>query len=83
MLEILYLGFLVVYCVLKALKYYGVPENFPPGPPAVPLFGVLPFVRGDFKSSIQEWKETYGDIVGVSLGTSLAVVISDFDVLSR
>ncbi len=36
---------LVSYCLLKWLKYYGVPEDFPPGPPSVPLLGVLPFIK--------------------------------------
>ena len=37
--------FLAVYAFLKYSKYYGVPENFPPGPPCVPFLGVLPFIK--------------------------------------
>ena len=36
---------LVVYALLKYSKYYGLPENFPPGPPCVPFLGVLPFIK--------------------------------------
>ena len=36
---------LLTYCALKWLKYYKVPNNFPPGPPSVPVLGVLPFIR--------------------------------------
>ena len=36
---------LTVYVVLKYLKYHGVPDNFPPGPPCVPFLGVLPFIK--------------------------------------
>ena len=36
---------LTFYVVLRYLKYHGVPENFPPGPPCVPFLGVLPFIK--------------------------------------
>ena len=39
------LFFLIIYAALRWLKYYGVPENFPPGPPCVPFLGVLPFIK--------------------------------------
>lgn len=80
-IEILSLLLLFVYALLKWLKYYGVPENFPPGPPSVPLLGVLPFIQGDFRTALQEWKDVYGPIVGIKLGNELAVVISDFEII--
>ena len=39
------LGFLVGYCIIKRLKYQGIPENFPPGPPCIPLLGSAPFIQ--------------------------------------
>ena len=39
------LGFLVGYCIIKRLKYHGIPENFPPGPPCIPLLGSAPFIQ--------------------------------------
>nr|AKH03500.1 cytochrome P450 3033B1 [Paracyclopina nana] len=80
--EAIFLFFLVIYAALRWLKYYGVPENFPPGPPCVPFLGVLPFIKGDFKAALQEWRETYGDIVGIKLGNELAVVLSDYKVIA-
>ena len=43
---------------------------------------LLILFQGDFKSALQEWRETYGDIVGLQLGTDLAVVLSDYDTVS-
>jgi hypothetical protein len=41
----IFLFFLTIYALVKWLKYYGVPDNFPPGPPCVPFLGVLPFIK--------------------------------------
>lgn len=73
---------LLLYIGLKWAKYYGIPDNFPPGPPCVPLLGVLPFIKGDFRTALQEWQDIYGSMVGTKLGNELAVIISDFDVIS-
>jgi len=32
---------------------------------------------------MQNWREIYGDIVGLQLGADLAVVLNDFDDISR
>ena len=42
------LGFLIGYCIIKRLKYQGIPENFPPGPPCIPLLGSAPFIKVHF-----------------------------------
>ena len=42
------LGFLIGYCIIKRLKYHGIPENFPPGPPCIPLLGSAPFIQVHF-----------------------------------
>jgi hypothetical protein len=39
-------------------------------------------IQGDFKAALQEWRETYGDVVGIKLGNELAVVLSDYQVIS-
>lgn len=44
-LHLVLLFALISYCLLKWLKYRGIPDNFPPGPPAVPILGVLPFIQ--------------------------------------
>ena len=43
------LGFLIGYCIIKRLKYHGIPENFPPGPPCIPLLGSAPFIQVQFR----------------------------------
>jgi hypothetical protein len=43
--EVLVLTYLLAYLAIKWLKYYKVPEDFPPGPPCVPGLGVLPFIK--------------------------------------
>ena len=61
----------------------GFPPNFPPGPPCVPLLGVLPFIGNDFRAAIERWRREYGDVVGVKLGSELAVVLSDYGLVER
>ena len=64
-------------------RYWGFPANFPPGPPCVPLLGVLPFIGNDFRAAIERWRQEYGDVVGVKLGSELAVVLSDYGLVER
>ena len=43
------LGILICYWFIKWFKYYGIPENFPPGPPCIPLLGSMPFMQVSFQ----------------------------------
>ncbi|PGH01068.1 hypothetical protein AJ79_08038 [Helicocarpus griseus UAMH5409] len=52
------------------------PKDFPPGPPTFPGLGnlhqiplKLPFIK------FQEWSKTYGDIVGLKLGSNNLIVL--------
>ena len=45
-------------------------------------FHISPFFQGDFKAALQEWREEYGDVVGIKLGSELAVVLSNYDTVS-
>ena len=45
------------------------------------IFYVTFWNKGDFKAALQEWREDYGDIVGIKLGNELAVVLSNYDVV--
>jgi hypothetical protein len=38
--------------------------------------------QGDFKAALQQWRDDYGDIVGLKLGNELAVILSDYEVVS-
>ncbi|TRY81001.1 hypothetical protein TCAL_13811 [Tigriopus californicus] len=81
-LHIVILSVLMWYCALKWLKYYRVPQNFPPGPPSVPFLGVLPFMKDNFRDALQTWRREYGEVVGLQLGSELTVLLSDFDEIS-
>ena len=47
-----------------------------------PIFAFPLFSQGDFKAALQEWREEYGDVVGIKLGSELAVVLSNYDTVS-
>ncbi|XP_046999526.1 methyl farnesoate epoxidase-like [Schistocerca americana] len=52
------------------------PKNFPPGPPWFPVVGSalsVPQARPDLK--MEEWRETYGPVVGLMLGSQLGVAV--------
>ena len=38
--------------------------------------------QSDFKEAIQRWREQYGEIVGVQLGSELAVFLSDYELIN-
>merc|ERR1712061_949079 len=59
------------------------PKNFPAGPRSFPLIGSLLSVGVDLKSAFQRWRCQWGDIVGFKMGSELAIVISDFDMLQE
>ena len=44
-IQLYILGVLICYCIIKWLKYYKIPPNFPPGPPCIPFLGSVPFIR--------------------------------------
>jgi hypothetical protein len=82
-LEVFFLSSLFTYIGLKWHKYLALPKDFPPGPPLVPVLGALPFIGENFRVAIERWREEYGDVVGVQLGTDLAVVLSDFTTIEK
>jgi len=59
------------------------PKNFPAGPRSFPIIGSLLSVGVDLKSAFQKWRCQWGDIVGFKMGSELAIVISDFDMLQE
>ncbi|OQV17436.1 putative Cytochrome P450 2H2 [Hypsibius exemplaris] len=59
------------------------PPNYPPGPPALPFFGNLLSLGGRPERKILEWKEKYGDVLGMFNGRTRVVVLSDFHTLRK
>ena len=77
---------LLIAVLVLCLLYSGrntLPKNFPAGPPSLPLIGSLLSVGVDLKSAFQKWQQKWGDIVGFRMGSDLAIVISDFDLLQE
>ena len=71
---------LLVLLFIRHRKYY---YNLPPGPPALPILGSFPFLRGNGTSDKLTDKslEKYGkDFVTLWLGNNLTILIQDFNV---
>ena len=81
------LFFLLIAVIILLFFVYNAqnekPKNFPAGPRSFPLIGSLPSVGVDLKSAFQRWRCQWGDIVGFKMGSELAIVISDFDMLQE
>ena len=64
---------LLVYWLRKKLKY-----RLPPGPFALPIVGnLLQFKTKMLHEEFFEWSKTYGPVISVYLGPTLAVVVND------
>lgn len=68
---------LVVRCI-QWLKYI---RTLPPGPWGIPIFGYLPFVKGDVHLQFGELAKRYGSMFSARFGTQLVVVLSDYRVI--
>merc|ERR1711953_523294 len=81
------LFFLLIAVIILLFFVYNAqnekPKNFPDGPRSFPLIGSLLSVGVDLKSAFQRWRCQWGDIVGFKMGSELAIVISDFDMLQE
>ena len=71
---LVFLGVLLVARCLQWLKYV---RALPPGPWGVPVFGYLPFLKGDVHLQYGELAKKYGPMFSARLGTQLVVVLSD------
>ncbi|KOC66607.1 Cytochrome P450 18a1 [Habropoda laboriosa] len=71
---LVFLGVLLVARCLQWLKYV---RSLPPGPWGVPVFGYLPFLKGDVHLRYGELAKKYGPMFSARLGTQLVVVLSD------
>jgi cytochrome P450 family 2 subfamily J len=79
----LYLLIIVIVLFMLHTAKNSKPHNFPAGPRSFPVVGSLLSVGLDLKSAFQRWRREWGSIVGFKMGSELAVVISDFDMLNE
>ncbi|CAG7785712.1 unnamed protein product [Allacma fusca] len=55
------------------------PKNFPPGPPGIPIFGnALQLGKYNYKT-VLAFREKYGDIIGLRMGTHWTVYLNNPD----
>ena len=64
---------ITLFFLLVTYLYFSTrrPKNFPPGPPAFPIIGSLPYISTDpneYIKSFREMHEKYGNIIGLKLG---------------
>ncbi|KAG8245236.1 hypothetical protein J6590_005546 [Homalodisca vitripennis] len=75
---------IIVLFILSALLMYiwnqKRPNNFPPGPPPLPIIGnIHQMPRGHFWIGVNKWSEDYGPIIGLSVLNFFIVVITGVD----
>ena len=57
-------------------------KALPPGPPALPLIGSLPFLgSSDIREPLRKLASKYGDVFTLYLGPKRAVVLNGYDVI--
>ena len=71
---LVFVGALMIARCLQWLRYV---RALPPGPWGVPVFGYLPFLKGDVHLRYGELAKKYGPMFSARLGTQLVVVLSD------
>jgi len=74
---------LLVSVVLLTIQYlfssHRRRKKFPPGPPQIPIFGSLPFLRGNgIEKFVGESVMQYGDLVGLKVMDYPTVMINDW-----
>ncbi|XP_035736403.1 cytochrome P450 18a1-like [Vespa mandarinia] len=75
---LVFLGVLLIVRCIQWLRYI---RTLPPGPWGVPVFGYLPFLKGDVHLQYGELAKKYGSMFSARLGTQLVVVLSDYRVI--
>ena len=54
-------------------------KKLPPGPPALPLVGSLPFLGSGVREPLRKMARKYGDVFTVYLGPQRVVVLNEYD----
>ena len=73
--------FIVILLLLKHLSTYNRKTGlFPPGPPAWPIFGALPYLFTiEPHLRFSEWAEKYGDVVHFKLGSKDVILLNSIE----
>ncbi|KAF4524243.1 hypothetical protein B566_EDAN008789 [Ephemera danica] len=71
------LVFLSVLLSVRLIQFLRDLRRLPPGPWGVPIFGYLPFLKGDTHLHLHELVRRYGPMISARLGNQLVVVLSD------
>ena len=57
-------------------------KNLPPGPPALPLIGSLPFLGWlDIREPLRKLARKYGDVFTIYLGPTRVVILNGYDAI--
>ena len=56
-------------------------KNLPPGPPALPLVGSMPFLGADIRAPLLKMAKKYGNVFSIYMGSTRVVVLSGYDVI--
>ena len=71
--------FLVVLLVRYVIKCFCRPNNFPPGPPHLPIIGSYPFLKGKgLEKIVGAQVASYGPVTGLFAGSYPLVMINDW-----
>ncbi|XP_069684414.1 cytochrome P450 18a1 isoform X2 [Periplaneta americana] len=71
------LVFLAVLTIVRIIQILRDVRTLPPGPWGLPIFGYLPFLKGDAHLHFKELAKKYGTMFSTKLGNQLVVVLSD------
>ena len=72
-----------VFSLFWYMKSWKHPKKFPPGPKfPIPIFGDGYVLGKDLPKGLSRLCAKYGKVCGIWLGSTRAVVVSDFDVLN-
>lgn len=73
--------FVSVLLIVRFIQWIRYIRTLPPGPWGVPIFGYLPFMKGDMHLQYSELAQKYGSIFSLSMGDQLVVVLSDYRII--
>ncbi|KAK7092781.1 cytochrome P450 2J4-like [Littorina saxatilis] len=77
-----------VFLLVFLIGYYWLtsPKNMPPGPMGLPLIGNLLQLRAAGSNQLEllkKWRQQYGDVFAIRLGSKNLVFISDYKILQE